>query len=293
MPELQLVDFNDLFVIAVGLAATYIAFGSPAKTAFLDILSGFTSQTKNRALKRKEKAQREEEEVIAQIKYFLDSKLIKPQTEGALRLVTARADEVMQDICELEDWANRKQAFHTRSEYLRVISFDCFFFGLFALFVGALQYKCLFRIDGLLQVMLLCMGGCLVHCLFFEHVGLKKCKPKIWMHSLFWIAALIIGILLHDRAIFSFSCGIAAILSVAVCFCGFISYFIMNLIVNLILLIVIPRKISLLKIEQKVKEQKDDIERYQPELDNIDSTLSEVDLNKDLSIRGGSKTTAS
>ena len=292
--KLPLVAFNDLYVIATGLTATYIAFASSVKTTFLDILSGFTSHIKEKALKRKEKPQREEETVIAQISYYLKSKLLSPQIEGALVLVASKANEVMEDIRSLEKWANDKQNFHTRSAYLRVISCDCFFWGLFVLFVGVLQDRCSFNINGLLQILLLVMGVCLLHCLLYEHVNIKKFKPKIWTHSLVLICALMVGIVYHNQEIFSFGCGVSAILSVAVCFCGFISYFLMNFIVDVILLVVILCKIFFLQITKRVEEQKKDIARYQTELDKIDTTLSQTDLQKDLSvIPGGEKTTAS
>lgn len=296
-PQLQLTDFNDLFVIAVGLTATYIAFVSSRSTAFLDILSRITSYAKNMALKKKEKPQQEENVVIARIEYFFESGLLQPETKGALKLVIDKAKEVMQHIQEVETWAEKTLSFHTQPKYLRVVSCVCFFFSFLALFFGALEQKCQYEIGGLLQIMILYIAVCLLHCLIYEHIpnnkesNHKKGEPNIAMHFILFVIAVIIGIRFHDQEMVCLSGELLAKISVLTCFCGFVAYFLMNIIVNLILLVVIPHKISLLNITNEVESQKRDIQRFQSELDSIELKLSQEKIN--LQVEGEAKNTVS
>ena len=66
----RLVDFNDLFVIAIGLSMTYVVFEGKRQSSFFHILSKITETLKNWVLEKKTKPQQQEEAVIAKIDYY-------------------------------------------------------------------------------------------------------------------------------------------------------------------------------------------------------------------------------
>ena len=291
--NLQLVDFNDLFVIAIGMSMAYVVVEKD--TSFFSILSHITALVKNMTLRKKMKPQQQEEAVISRINFYLNSGLLPDTTRGALNLVSKKAEEVMKKIQKLEKWSEHKLEFHTRTYFLNVISCDCFFFGLFSLFVGTFQHYERVCIDGLMQVMLLTLILLLVHCLVFEHLeisGWKSyAKPRIILHCLLMILALYVGITFLGTPIVPISCGWLAIISVIGCFIGFIAYFIMNIIANITLLCIIISKIIGLDISSEAKGHTDDINRYKPELDKISEQLKNENLIDEINVTAGNKST--
>ena len=74
MENLGLVDFNDLFVIAIGVSMAYIVIESrQSGRPFFSILSKITNMVQKMVLDYKTKPQQNEETVISQIKYYLSS----------------------------------------------------------------------------------------------------------------------------------------------------------------------------------------------------------------------------
>ena len=94
--NLQLVDFNDLFVIAIGMSMAYVVVEKD--TSFFSILSHITALVKNMTLRKKMKPQQQEEAVISRINFYLNSGLLPDTTRGALNLVSKKAEEVMKKI---------------------------------------------------------------------------------------------------------------------------------------------------------------------------------------------------
>lgn len=293
--ELQLVDFNDLFVIAIGISMTYIVVDARRRsTSFFGILSKMTKYVSAKILARKEKSQQAEEAVISRIKFYLESNLLEAETKGALKLVSDKANEVMNAIRDFDARMQKDIGFHTKTDFLGVISCDSFFFGLLVLFVGAFQRAGCVWVDGLIQMMLFFMAFLLVHCIIFEHIKINSTlldwlKPRIFTHSII----LIIGIL----------CGISiggllpldgywlAISSIIACFIGFIAYFIMNLLANIVLFGIMLCRMHKLDIMTNAKSHSADIDRYGNELEKIDSQLKQIDFIKDINISAGSTNT--
>lgn len=285
MENLGLVDFNDLFVIAVGVSMAYIVIETRhTGRSFFSILSKITSLVQNMILDYKTKPQQNEEAVISQIKYYLSSGRLNEQTIGALSLVCTKAEDMMSRVKKLENWIKQKMDFHTKTDFLNVISYDSFMFGLFVLFVGALQNKCHVQINGLLEWMLLAILVCLLHCLVYERLEIDKnwkrwTRPNIFTHSLFLIVSLIVGIVKCNVVLIDIEMGWLAIFSVIACFVGFIAYFFTTVFANIFLFIITLFKIFCLKVNSEVKSQKDDISRFQQELLRIDQAMKEENLD--------------
>lgn len=291
--DVQLVDFNDLFVIAIGLSMAYIIFEGKQQSSFFHVLSRITETLKNWVLDKKTKSQQREEAVITRIDYFLKSKLLQDTTQGALELVSKKAKEVVDKVHELESWSDKKLKFHTQTKFLSIISYDCFLFGIFILFVGVFQNKCSIHINGLLEIMLLSIVVLLVHCLGFEKLENNKRWQKIFgpgfiLHSLVFIAALWFGLCNKDKSYFSLDNGILSICCSVACFIGFIAYLLMNILSNLVLVVIILIKIGLLKISTNAKDHENDVKRYGKELNEVENKLKKEELLQSIDISGGS-----
>lgn len=280
MENLRLVDFNDLFVIAIGVSMAYIVIETrQVGKSFFSILSKITNIVQNLVLDYKTKPQQNEEAVISQIKYYLSSGMLEEQTIGGLKLVCDKAEDVMYGVESLEEWIKHKMEFHTKTDFLSVISYDSFLYGLFVLFIGALQNKCSsFQCLGLLECVLLAILLCLTHCLVYERLEIdnklkKWTKPNIFTHSVILIVCLIVGIIRQDIPFVDMDEGWIAVISVIACFIGFIAYLFTTIVANIILLVINLIRIIKLDINAEVKSQKDDIKRYQQELDKIDREM--------------------
>lgn len=289
--NLRFVDFNDIYVIAVGVSMAYIVVETKAeKASFFSILSTITTQVKEFLLNSKKKLKEKEEDITTQIDYYISSNLLSDVTKGSLSNTDKRAKREVSKICELENWVERKLRFHTKTEFLNVISFDCFVYGLFILFSGALQNKCGIYIDGLIQFVLVGMGISLIHCLSFERLEItswkRYTKPRILSHGILLFVALMIGINKYDTPIIpSISCGWLSIISVFTCFIGFIAYFIANVLSNIILSFIIVFKAESIGVsKKKAEEHKEEIEQYREELDKIDSQLRKSNLSENITI---------
>lgn len=297
MDDLFLVDFNDLFVIAVGISMAYIVIETHKDGhSFFSILSKFTNAVQSAVLEYKTRPQQNEEAVITKIQYYIKTDLLKETTKGALDLVCQTAKDVMNDVDKLEKWYKRKMAFHTKTDFLNVISCDCFIYGLFVLFVGALQNKCNFTCDGLIEWMLLFVILALSHCLIFERIEInskftRSAKPNIFLHSFLAISFLVIGVIFQNIILYDLSNGCLSILSVIACFIGFVAYLVTTLVANFLLMIIMLIRILTLKVDKKVNEQKENIKRYQEELNIIDKRIKNENLDSVFTVTGGKTAT--
>lgn len=290
--KLQFVDFNNLYVIAVGLTMAYIVVeaNKATKASFFSILSSITTFVKEKALVIPNKAKEGEEGVITKIKYCINSGLLQERTIGSLSNTNTRAEKELRKIKEYEDYVERKLKFHTKTDFLNVISCDCFLYGLFILFVGAFEKKCSVHLNGIIVILLITMALLLIHCLWFERLELKSWirhfKPNILVHVILLITGLVIGYNLNNLAIFSkCSCGALAVLSVLACFIGFIAYLLAVVLSNLILSAIILVKACPFWFSTVVEDHKEEIERHREELDRIEKSQSEIKMAENLSIK--------
>lgn len=285
MENLKLVDFNDLFVIAIGVSMAYIVIETrQGGKSFFSILSKITNAVQDWVLDYKTKPQQKEEAVISQIKFYLNSGRLNAQTVGALDLVCRKAEDVMVRVNALENWIKHKMEFHTKTNFLNVISYDSFLFGLFVLFVGALQNKCNLKCEGLLEWMLLAILLCMLHCLLYERLELDRkwkdwSKPTISTHSLVLIVCLIVGVVRCGKPFVDIQAQWLAIYSVFTCFIGFITYLFTTVAANILLLVINLIKIIRLNINKEVRIQRDDISRYQKELDDLDRAMKKEKIS--------------
>ena len=289
MDNVLLVDFENLFVLAVGLSMAYIVFEEKREFSFFSILSRITETLKSWVLDKKTKPQQKEESVIAKIDYYLNSGLLKESTKGALDLVSRKAKDVVQSVHDLEEWSSEKIKFHTKTKFLSVISYDCFLFGIFVLFVGVFQNKSQVCVDGLLGVMLFAMSILLLHCLVFEHLELKKkweriIRPSMVFHTILLLIALWTGIACKESFWLPVDSGVLPVCCAVMCFSGFLAYLAMNILANIVLAIIVLYKISSLKISVKAKGHEDDMARYQDELAEIDRQLGKEKLGQSISV---------
>jgi hypothetical protein len=87
-----------------------------------------------------------------------------------------------------------------------------------------------------------------------------------------------VGIVWYDAPIVDIKTGWLAIFSVIACFIGFIAYLFTTVCANVVLLVVNLYKIIRLNIKAEVNSQKDDISRFQEELNTIDQAMKEENL---------------
>lgn len=289
MSGLQLSDFNDLYVIAVGVSMAYIVVESKVgKASFFSILSKITTSVKDWLLHRNTKPQQEEEAVITRIDYYLSSGLLSEETKGGLKNISKRAAKEVGKIKDFEEWVSVKLKFHTKTDFLNVISCDCFLYGLFVLFVGAFQNKCGVDVDGLVLMVLIALAILLGHCLWFERLEMSGWKrfvrPSIPLHCLLLFVALVIGLSRFNITV-SFGSQAIAVSSAFACFSGFLAYLLANIFSNAVLSIIILVKILLLGIStKKARSHNEEIDEYKEELDVIDRQLDEADLAKEFSM---------
>lgn len=289
MECLQLTDFNDLYVIAVGVSMAYIVVESKTdKASFFGILTKITTFVRDWLLRHNTKPQQEEEAVIARIDYYLSSGLLREETKGGLKNISKRAAKEVGKIMELERWTDRKLKFHTKTDFLNVISCDCFLYGLFVLLVGAFQNKCGANVDSLIFTMLTALAILLAHCLWFERLELSGWKrivrPSIPLHCLVLFAALAVGLSRFSIPAY-FDSQSLAVASAFACFIGFIAYLLANLLSNAVMSIIILVKILRLGVSvKKAKSHNEEIDDYKDELDGIDRQLGEETITTEFSM---------
>lgn len=285
MCSIQLVDFNDLFVIAIGLSMAYIVLGNKKEQAsFFRVLLRITEYVKNRALNLKTRSQQEEEAVISQIDYYIQSGLLETETQGALKLISGKAKEVIQHAHDLEKEIEQSIKRRTKTNYLGVISYDCFIYGIFVLFMGVLQNKESQDVDGLMLVINGTMALLLLHCIVAEHGDFGHLNPNYLLHSVVLLIGFGAGCGLYGKFSGGLSTTWVSILSVVVCFSSFIAYLIANILANVLLAIWAAWKIYGLKMSEKIESHKDDMARFKPELDKIDKQLRNKNLSSDISV---------
>ena len=187
---------------------------------------------KNWTLNWKTKSQQEEEAVISQIDYYIQSGLLEEKTEGALELISRNAKEVIQRIHDLEKEIEQSIKRHTTTNYLGVISYDCFIYGIYILFVGVLQNKESVCVDGLMLIMLVTMLVLLIHSLVAEHVNFGRLAPSYLLHSVVLLMGISISCWYYNQPVEAISTTWLSILSIIVCFSGFMAYLIANIVAN-------------------------------------------------------------
>lgn len=284
--KINLADFNNLYVIAVGLSMAYIVVeaNKKDKASFFSFLSSITNSVKRRVLAKPNRIKEEEESVITQIEYFFKSNLLKERTAGSLENINIRAKDELDKVKSFNEYVENKLWFHTKTDFLNVISCDCFLYGLFILFAGAFQKICGIYIGGLIVVLLIALVLLLIHCLWFEKLEpnskiMYYYKPTIIKHVFFLIVALVIGINVNNCTLLSnISSGWLSVFSVLACFIGFIAYLFIVVLSNIVLSAITIKKARSLSPDTAQMHQ-NELNRHRDELDQIENDLRKMDLS--------------
>lgn len=287
MKNILLFDFNNLFVIAIGLAMAYMLIEDGERRGkFYSFLSHISQTIRDRALQRKSKGQQSLEAGIARIEFYISKNRLKPETCGALKLVRQKANKVVGRIKNVEEWSTKFSKFHTRNEFLQISAFDCFVYGISIIFVGTLQNKEGIEVGGFLQIMDIGMTILFFHCLAFEFVNTLKhtylLRPSVFIHGIALLFLMYIAWCNRNDTLFVVGEGWIEILSVFFAFGDFILYFCFNILVNIYVLIYTLVWIYNLNLGKEVQTQKDDINEYKEELDAVDEALKKDTLEDDI-----------
>lgn len=302
MNKLVLVDFNDLYVIAVGISMAYIVISrkndKSDEQSFFRFLSNITDFFQSLILYSKTKRLQKEEFVITKIEYYLKTNKLKDETKGALGLVCQKAKEVQERANNLEKWFKERLHLFTKTDYLNVVSCDCSIFGLIILYIGALANKTQTDYSGFVGWLLIFVCFGVVHCLIYERIPIKNdfiriTRPNIFLHSIIAVIFLLVGVKYCGGSILPISSDNLPIWSVFACFIGFIIYLVFTITANVVFFFIMLIRILCLKINVNVEQQKDDIERYKDELDSIDNAIKIEKLGDKFALTGGNAATTS
>ena len=287
---LQLTDYNDLYTIAVGLSMAYIWVEAKSDNVssvlpFFNFLRKIGRALINKVLNKKTKHQQEEEELSTQITYYVDSKLLQDETRGALKHIKIKVEEDLAKVKALGDEINERMKYFTRAEFLHVLSFDCFLFGLFLLIIGPVESVQHYDIDRYIVVMNGFMTLALLHCLFHESFDLKNrlLPARKVVHSFGFFVTLIITVYFVPDFDFDDNQwwrGFFLFYSLLICFIGFIAYTFYSFLACLILFFVYSVKIWRLSLSRIREEHEHELNLYRQELDEADKKLKSRKLKE-------------
>lgn len=278
MESISLCDFNDLYVISVGLSMTYVYLESTEtnKYFFLKFLEGVVESLKELAVKWRFRKRKNEEGILTKADYFIASGKLSNETAGGLKLIREKAKEV---ICKLEDhekWIADKLNYHTTTQFLEVISLDAFFYALILLYVGAFENKEHFDVTPLMFVLNIAMFVFVVHCIIADHFDKVRdndyFKPRKIVHFILLICAVWGGLELDSANWMIQARPYLINLSPVFCFIGFVGYLFIALCVLIIVMLAYYVKVFMIK--DKSKEHLEDINRYRNELEQVETTFN-------------------
>lgn len=222
----SIVDFNDLFVIAIGLSAAYMLIRADGKGysdgKFYTILSTITSNIKNWAISLHSKSVSK----ISTIDYYIDD-----TTQSATMLVKKHANELEKGINRVKGWNESCLKKWERTNYLHILTFSCFCFGLIMLIAGAFEQKHNFAPAPLLHWLLYTMLFLSIHSIIYEHINtetrfkiVRLLKPRVILHVAIISAGLIIGCFVNITPWPNLDMDVLTLIAVGMAFGGFIFY---------------------------------------------------------------------
>jgi len=246
----SLVDFNDLFVIAIGLSAAYMWIneeqgGSNEKGTvgkFYAILSKLISSIRKWALNLHSKSLREITKIKQTAEYYNANTSLSEKARGAIMLVKRHVDRLEKGLDCIKVWNENSLNKWGRANYLRILTFDCFWFGIIMLFIGAFENKHGFNTAPLLHWLLYAMLFASIHNIVFESINtnkmpivLKWMKPGVVLHFIIILAGLVIGLLATETPWPNWEMNVLVVIAVIVSFGGFLMYLGMILVAGIII----------------------------------------------------------
>lgn len=293
---LQLTDYNDLYTIAVGLSMAYIWVEARNNNTsevlpFFNFLRQLGRTLINKVLNKKTRHQQEEEKLATQITYYVESNVLKDETKGALLHIKRKVEGNLLKIKAIENDANEKMQYFTRAEYLHVISFDCFLFGLFLLLLGPIESVQYYNVDKFVVWMNGFMTIALLHCLLCEFLGMKDSwlTPRKLTHAMLFLCsifAVLFCIPEFDFGNEQWWKAFSLFFSLTMCYIGFIIYTVYSFFACSILFVVYYIKISCLSLAKVEEEYKADLELYRHELDEADGKLKDILESAEFQVNG-------
>lgn len=237
----SIVDFNDLFVIAIGLSAAYMLIKTGKQGNTEDVLNGkfyavlnniissirkwafnLHSQTVNKIIKAQQ---------IADY-YDKDESLDKGTWEPLKNLLEKHVRSIEDRMDKVKKWNGESLYRWGRANYFHVLTFDCFCFGIIMLIIGAFEHSRGLDPAPLLHWLLYAMVFLSILCIVYEPINIDT-KPQIvkWFcpgvvsHFLILLAALIVGSLAGNTPWPSLDMNTLVLIAAAASFGGFLVYF--------------------------------------------------------------------
>lgn len=290
--------FSNVYVLAIGFTVAYVLF-NPKKNEednkffFSQIIDEIRCWVQRQADK-KLYHQKQEESIIAKIRFYLNSELLESETIGALKLIDSKAQNNIDKIQERLRWLDKKLDFHAKSEYLNILAFNSAMYGGLILIIASLQGlnsevhfgQIIIPFDILLIVSSL-------HCIISDRFNIKIKPTKMLYFSLFIIVLIIAFFYRENFTTYHLPQSydnLLVIISIPLCLIWFIIYFILVSISAIILRINVWFKLKKIRIEDAVNEHNDDLKKYEDEFNQIDKKLLNVN-EKDVIFPDESMTT--
>ncbi len=255
MTTFSIADFNDLFVIAIGLSAAYMLIrteqrdnaGEAAKDGkFYTILNRITDSISKWTLNTNSKILGEISKAQQIIDYYdKDESWDKSISSAITRMLEKHANAIDNRMNKVKTWNGVNLYRWGRANYFHVLTFDCFCFGIIVLIVGSFESRLGYNPVPLLHWMLFAMLFFITLSFVYEpHDSDTKPKivmwlcPRVVLHFLILIVALIIGCLAHKTPWPNLDKNTLTLIIVAASFGGFLVYLCIIIIAGIIVSIV-------------------------------------------------------
>lgn len=294
-------DFNNLYVIAVGLSMAYVYVSKPDEVTFLRILKNMSKRLAELVLQKKAKPQEKDEAILTEIQYLLNSVTLNSDIKAKLSVIDEQAKTTLTRIRDIESGLNIKLDIQTRGNFLNIISCDCFLYGMLILFMSDIYKVMNIQEDIIAGIGLIVIFILAIHCQIFDRISKSKSaqngfRPRILTHAGIVFLISIIIYLFFDGFVLLFPSenkslhNAIVVSSVFACYIGFILYFCSSFIGCTYQCLVFSYKIhnihfdsiidvhqgSLKKIESEIKEEVEKVKTKVISADNVQISSSET-----------------
>ena len=238
----SLVDFNDLFVIAIGLSAAYMLIKTEQRNSaeevikvgrFYTILNKITDSISKWTLNSNSKILNEVSKAQQIVDYYdKDESLDKGTWVPLKNLLEKHVRSIEDRMDKVKKWNGESLYRWGRANYFHVLTFDCFCFGIIMLIIGAFEHSRDLDPTILLHWLLYAMLLLSIFCIVYEPINIDTKPPIVkWFcpgvvsHFLILLVALIAGSLADNTPWPSLDVNTLALIAAAASFGGFLVYF--------------------------------------------------------------------
>lgn len=251
----SLVDFNDLFVIAIGLSAAYMLIKTEQRNGaeevikvgrFYTILNKITDSISKWTLNSNSKILNEVSKAQQIVDYYDKDESLDKDTWKVLREFLEKHVKSIEERMErVKKWKGESLYRWGRANYFHVLTFDCFCFGIIMLIIGAFEHSRGLAPAPLLHWLLYAMIFLSILCIVYEPINIdtkppivKWLCPRVVSHFLILLAALIAGSLANNTLWPNLDVNTLVLIVAATSFGGFLVYFSLIIIAGIIVSIV-------------------------------------------------------